>query len=153
MAISAIKLKASCRTWFLVGLGFTCQWSCRCWSPLLLQEGWGQADCNWTQWKRPQPGILFFSPCLKSWRQLGFTAHSEFHLWGIWTAGSLAPAIRTILVQKHTGLLIRGWRPAKRTACWPQTNLRVVQLLKPVLKGKILGLTKKNLSNLSPQGG
>lgn len=99
------------------------------------------------------PSLGSYSSGLKSWRQLGFRAHSEFHLWDILTVGSLAPVIGTILVQKYTRLLIRGWRPAKLTACWPQTTQSVEQLLKPVLKGKILGLTKKNLSNLSPQGG
>lgn len=31
-----------------------------------------------------RPGILFFCPCLKSWRQLGFLGHLEVHLWGIY---------------------------------------------------------------------
>lgn len=34
--------------------------------------------------RHPRPGILFFCPCLSSWRQLGFIAYSELHLWGIY---------------------------------------------------------------------
>lgn len=121
---STLKLKISCRTWLLAGLGFICLRLSS--SSASAAAGAGAQCCSRRMgtdrlpW--PLPGMLFLSPCLKSWRQLGLTAHSEFHLRGILTAGSLAPVIRTILVQKYTKLLLRGSRPAKLSACWPQTN-------------------------------
>lgn len=69
------------------------------------EGGQTAADHNGTL---SRPGILFFCPCIKSWRQLGFLAYSEVHLWGFMKAGSLAPVIKAILVQKYIRLLING---------------------------------------------
>lgn len=115
MGASTVKLNISCRTWLSAGLGsiwsevihLICQWSCECWSPLLLQEGCGQPGCSWTRWKRaPAWDLLLSMPQVRE----AAGAHSTFWISPLryFDSRFISSSYHNYFSAEYTRLLIRG---------------------------------------------
>lgn len=153
MAISSTKLKINCRTcrvWFSLVQGYSAhrEMKLQVLEPILATRGMQHQTATGHHGILPRPGTSFSCPCLRSWGQLSFVAHSELHLWAIaegWFINSSCEGYFNAEIYHAT----HKWMKTSQTYCMLAPDKPL--LLEPALRGKVLSLINKNLSNSCPQ--